>query len=220
MDLAFVLLEEPVAPDPQLVIDTARQYGVELAIGKGKANVSTFEFAEGGSIYVAMMAAPHPDVPKMAFGPTSPDRDAALAAKAHYVITAMWKQEDHRIRDAMLARVVAAVVAASPAVGAMLGVGVLFHQAKLFTALAEGYAAGELPVEVCVDVTIAPEDDDRMSFLTHGMARYGREEFFVTASRTGQGAMSFVYTMVKWMLADTDKQLATGATVGRDADEK
>ena len=73
---------------------------------------------------------------------------------------------------------------------------------------------------VAVDITAAQESPSRMSFLTHGLRRYGREEFFMTCAIEGKGALAFVLSMTRWMLADPDKHLPTGDTVGRDADEK
>jgi len=62
--------------------------------------------------------------------------------------------------------------------------------------------------------------DERMSMLTHGLVRYGREEFFVTASQGGKAAMDFIVGLARWMLMDPNKQLPTGDTVGRTPHEK
>jgi len=59
-----------------------------------------------------------------------------------------------------------------------------------------------------------------MSMLTHGLVRYGREEFFVTASQGGKAAMDFIVGLARWMLMDPNKQLPTGDTVGRTPHEK
>ncbi len=66
----------------------------------------------------------------------------------------------------------------------------------------------------------APEGDDRMSFLTHGPQRYGREEFWVTAARDGNEALEFTWMMARWMIYDPSEQLPTGDTIGRTAEEK
>jgi hypothetical protein len=73
---------------------------------------------------------------------------------------------------------------------------------------------------VAVDVTAAQESPTRMSFLTHGLQRYGRDEFYVTCPVEGRGALSFVFDMARWMLTDPDKHLPTGDTVGRSEDER
>ena len=59
-----------------------------------------------------------------------------------------------------------------------------------------------------------------MSFLTHGLQRYGREEFYVTASVDGQGSLGYVMSLVRWMVHDRDKVLPTGDTVGRTPEEQ
>jgi serine/threonine protein kinase len=127
--------------------------------------------------------------------------------------------DDGRVRvlDFGMARITAAIVNASPAIAAMTAPGVVFHKADFF---ANVVAESDFPMLVCVDVTMAPEDGERMSILTHGLQRYGREEFFVTCSQQGQGAVDFLLGLAEWMLADPDKHLPTGDTVGRTAEEK
>ena len=103
----------------------------------------------------------------------------------------------------------------------MLGHGVTFHRADVFADLAAlGLKHGVLPIEIGVDITAAPEPDERMSFLSHGMVRHGREEFYVTCPVGGEGGLGFVYSMVRWMLGDPEKHLPTGDTIGRDESGK
>jgi hypothetical protein len=167
------------------------------------------------------VAKPHPDVHRMPVGPTSPPLDEARAAPAHLVVTAMGLEGDEAERDLEIAALTACVIASCDAVGAMLGHGILFHKAMLFADLAKlGAEHGQLPVEIAVDVTAAGEPGDRMSFLTHGLRRYGREELFVSCPVRGKGALGFVYALARWMLADSEKQFPTGDTVGRTEDEK
>jgi hypothetical protein len=59
-----------------------------------------------------------------------------------------------------------------------------------------------------------------MSFLTHGLGRYDREEFYMTAPIEGRGALDFLLMLTRWMIVDPDKHLPTGETVGRDANER
>ena len=47
-----------------------------------------------------------------------------------------------------------------------------------------------------------------------------RDSFYVTCPVRGKGALDFLYGLVRWMITDPDKQLPTGDTVGRTADEK
>jgi hypothetical protein len=217
--VAFVLLERAEPPDPAELVRRAGQLGYSLVYDEGSASPSTFTIAGGGNLMVMLIEAPHPDAPKMADGLASPSADDLARVRAHYIIAMMGGPETPREQDTMLAQLTAATVRASPAIGAMLGHGRCFHRADFFTQVVESDAA-TLPMLVCIDVTRAPEPNDRMSFLTHGLARYGREEFFVTASLQGKGALDFLLSMAGWMLDDPSKQLPTGDTVGRTAEER
>ncbi len=221
-DVAFILVRQVVLPEPGSVIDAARRYGLELVhdtASAGGAGVG-FRLASGASLTVMLMPFPHPDAPSM-LGVTSPPPED-LAAPAHLVVAALGLTGPDRERDTTMAALAGAVINAVDAAGAMLGHGVAFHRAILFADAAR-LAADEhqpLAVEVAVDVTAAQESATRMSFLTHGLARYGREELYVTCPVEGRGALSFVFDMARWLLADPDKYLPTGDTVGRSEDEK
>jgi hypothetical protein len=227
-DLGFVLLTEPVAPTATLVVDAARAYGVQLTpdgpeIGDPELGVTQgFSIAGIGSLVVALMPVPHPDAPQMAVGVTSPPYEQIALSSAHLVVAAHGLAGEPRQRDTAMAILTATVVDTVAAVGAMLGHGVVVHRARLFADFARQAAQERQPlaVEVAVDITAAQESPTRMSFLTHGLRRYGREEFLVTCPIEGKGALSFVLSMTRWMLDDPDKRLPTGDTVGRTAEEK
>lgn len=217
--VAFVLLEQARPPDPAEVVRRAGHFGYSLAHDEGSASPTTFTIAGGGSLMVMLVEAPHPDAPKMAPGLASPSDEDLARMRAHYIVAMMGGPETPREQDTMLAQLTAAIVRASPAIGAMLGTGRCFHRADFFADVVERTPA-DLPMLVCIDFTCAPEPGDRMSILTHGMVRYGREDFFVTCSIRGKGAFDFVMSMVGWMLHDATKELPTGDTVGRNADER
>jgi hypothetical protein len=181
----------------------------------------SFTFANGGSFMVMLVPAPHPDALGMPVGPTSPNREQVAATKAHFILTALGLEGAPRGRDATMARLVATVIENVNAVGAMLGHGVVFHRADVFAGMAAASMDdGELPSEIAVDITSAREQNNRMSFLSHGMQRYGREEIYVTCSIDGKGALDFVFMLTRWMLSDLDKQFGTGETIGRTMKEK
>ncbi len=174
-----------------------------------------------GFVAIAHVPAPHPDAQTMARGPLSPDAQAIAASPAHLIVTVSGPDGDAQVRDGVLLRALAAAIAGGDAIAAMVGHGVVFHKAEVLSELVAAAAEDDqLPCEVAIDVTAARESDTRMSFLTHGMARYGREDFYVTCPIRGKGALDFVYGMVRWMLTDPDKQLPTGDTVGRSAEER
>ncbi|MBK9035289.1 MAG: hypothetical protein IPL61_29225 [Myxococcales bacterium] len=195
-DLAFVLLRDPSYPEPDLVIASAGSLGIELSVDAPSGDLQTFTFGDGGVLFVALMP-PHPDAPNMASGPTAVPPPEATAARAHLMVTALGLTGAERERDTRMAALTAAVIEHVPAVGAMLGHGVVFHKAALFRDMAKlGVEQGALPSEIAVDITTARESEDRMSFLSHGMARYGREEIYVTCPIQGKGALDFVFGMV------------------------
>ena len=157
----------------------------------------------------------------MPVGPTSPPPDIAAACPAHFIVTVLDCPEDTAARDLLVGTLASAVVDVVPCVGVMLGHGVVFHKAAAYGELARlGAEHGRLPVEIAVDLTAARESEDRMSFLTHGLARYGREDLYVTCPIRGKGALDFVYAIARWQLTDPTKQFPTGDTIGRTVDER
>ncbi|MBP8811284.1 MAG: hypothetical protein KBG48_35390 [Kofleriaceae bacterium] len=220
-ELAFVLLREARLPEPAAVVAAAAAVGLRLRAGAVVDDAVGFTVAGGGSVHVSLVAARHPDAGKTALGPTAITATEALAAPAHLVLGARGLPGPVRARDAALAAVVAATIDHAPALAAMLGHGVIFHKAAWFRSLAaSGAAAGALPAELAVDVTIARESETRMSFLSHGLVRHDREELYVTCPLRGAGAYEFVRDMVRWLYADPPKRPPTGATVGRSPTER
>ncbi len=220
--LAFVLLERAVNPDPAALMAAAAAVGLEVTLestpGESDGPVS-YAVKGVGNLLVMVIDAPHPDAATMASGLAAPEPDELARSTAHCIVTALGLPPDPRVRDSLLAMLTAAVIRSTPATAAMLGHGVSFHKASFFAEVADA-GAKSMPLLICVDVTTAAEPGDRVSFLTHGLTRYGREEFYVTASQRGQGAMDFLLSMAGWMLDDADKELPTGDTVGRTAEEK
>jgi hypothetical protein len=219
MDIAFLLVPSAAYPKPEAVVAAAKAYGIALR-STSKTDPMTFEM-DGGTLMVMMIDAPHPDVPHMAIGPTSPTVDEMKAAPAHCIVTALGLEGTPRERDTKMAALAGAIIRPTKAIAAMLGHGAIFHKGELYAEMAAlGAEEGALPCEIAVDVTAALEDGERMSFLTHGMERYGREELFVTCPVRGKGALDFVFMMTRWLLTDLEKTLPTGDTVGRSAKEK
>jgi hypothetical protein len=218
--VAFVLLERAEYPDAAELVRRAERFGYTLTQDEVEGDgPASFTIAGSGSLMIMLVEAPHPDAEKMPPGLASPSEEDLQRMRAHYIVAMMGGPERPREQDTMLAQLTAAIVRSSPAIAAMLGQGACFHRADFFTDVVESDPA-ELPTLVCVDITRAPEPNDRMSFLTHGLARYGREEFYVTASQRGKGALDFLLSLVQWMLGDPNKHLPTGDTVGRNAEER
>jgi hypothetical protein len=220
VQLAFVLLPSASYPTPARVVEEAAKYGVELHATDARDPL-TFEIEGGGSFAIMMVAAPHPDVANMVAGPTSPTVEEMRACPAHAMVTAIGLDGSARALDTQMAALTGAVVRSTGAVAAMLSHGMFFHRGDLYADMAAlGAEHGELPVEVAIDVSMAPEEGERMSLLTHGMARYGREELFVTCPVNGKGALGFVFDTARWLLSDPPPHLPTGDTIGRSATER
>jgi hypothetical protein len=229
-DGALVLLARPTTLRQAAVVEAARGYGVELvpdppdeepgALDDGRT--LGFSVSGGAGLVVGFLPEPVPDATRLPLGPTSPTAEAIAASPAHLLIVAPGLTGPVRERDTRLAVLTAAVVETVDAVGVMFAHGVVPHRPDVFTGFARlAVESGEpLAAELAVDITAARESDTHMSFLTHGLRRYGREEFYITCPIEGMGALGFTFDLARWMLADPDNHLPTGDTVGRSAEER
>ena len=219
--LSFVLLSEQAYPDPGKLIESASELGLSLTYESSGENSMVFAVASGGQLLLGLMPAPHPDAHQMPTGPLSPDANVVAQHVGHYIITGFGLPGSELDIELTMCKLTAAVIVASPAVAAMLGPGLMFYRADVFAGMvATSAAEGQVPSAITVDITAERESETRMSFLTHGLHKYGREEFYLTAPIEGTGAISYLMMMVNWMITDRDKVLPTGDTVGRTADEK
>lgn len=221
IDLAFVLAKTATVL-PGAVVDEAGKLGLSLEYEPGAEDSPLSFRVEGGGTFVVMpIAARHPHSHEMAQLFTAPEPEDVAAHQAHIILTGHDLEGDEWARELTMTLLTAAVLRATDAIGGMLKSGVGFHGAAVFTELAELAAEyGDLPPQLAVDVTYAAEPDERMSLLTHGMRRRGREEILVTCSRAGSGADEFLYAIAGWLLEEPAKRLPNGHTVGRDEGEK
>ncbi len=218
-ELAWVLIEAPEYPDPAKVVESGQRLGLRMKVtSSGEPQI--YEVEGTGTLMVMMMPVPDPDAGKLLVGPMSPERDIVRAAKAHLIVTALELAGTPRAKDTKLALMVAALVPNVRAVALKLHHGVVWQRADVFAEMAAlAVDEGVLPAEIAVDVTVAREPDERMSFLTHGMQRYGKEELLVTCPIHGKGALDFTLQLVRWML-DEAGDIPTGDTIGRSEHEK
>lgn len=209
---AFVLLTEAKVLAAEAWLEELGKRDVEATAAKVDEQITSVELSDGSSAFFMMIDAPHPDV-------LATDPDPATVPPAHAIIHLMGSQErSQEENDHLMARIAAAAVAASPAVAAMLGCGIVFRRADVFVQYVD-HMGSMLSALVFVDVTVEQEADGRFSVLTHGLTRYAREEFMIVGA-DASAAYNFAITMAQWMLDDRSKVLPTGDTVGRSAEEQ
>ena len=219
-DLAFIATRTPAAIDSAAVVAAIADLGLTCTSLPETTAEGTLHFEVGE---VAIVATPisvmHPDIPNMPVGPTGADPAELSETQGHIIVAATGLEGPQVDRDAELARFTIVITAATDAVGAMLGHNSYFHEADVFAQLVIGNTAeGRPPLPLLVSVTVAGDGSGRMSFLSHGLDRYGKEDLYVTCPVEGQGAVPFVYDMIGWFF-DLDEHLPTGDTIGRDESE-
>lgn len=219
IDLATVLLDQPVALDANAIASAAARLGLTLrTIGTG--DVTSFEMEGGGDVHLGLVKATHPGASEPVFGPLAIDPSAIRDTRAHVLVTGRGLEGDVGERDRLMLWLVAATLEATGGVSASLAPGVIFHRPGLVMDFAKLAAeSGELPFEAAVDITSARESEYRMSFLTHGLERHGSEDVFVTASVNGKGAVDFLLRVGRWFFTQPEMRLPTGDTVGRSTSE-
>jgi hypothetical protein len=217
--LAYVLLGSGGTPDVQKILAAA---GPTLSLSSTEqgGSVLAFEVKGGGGLFVARVPARHPDAAAAPRGPFSPRVEEVEAHVEHLVVKAMGLPGNAHAQDAVFVRLVAAVVQGVPAVAVTAGPGVVWLRPDAVLSMTSETPVGEVPYELTVNLSLGPESEGRLSLLSHGMVRYGREEFYLTGSRAQMpDALDLVLALIRW-LATSDHQLPTGETVGRSAEEK
>ena len=219
--VGFVLTRS-VQVDGAALVAAANGMGVALSpiASKTAGEPLGFALAQGGSLLVMPIPQPVPDASQMPRGPLSLDPAALDSARAHLIVTAIGLPEAPEAGDALFSRLMAATVRASDAVGAIGRKGLIVYEAEVYASQVESTGSGTLPIAVCIDMIVEAEPEERVSFMSHGLERYGREEFMVVANRTGKGALELLSMMIDWSMRDPTLDLPTGDTVGRTAEEK
>ena len=172
--LAIVLVDKPgpVGFDALSSALTALGSTVDQGDSEGSLRID-------GTIDVAISSnvGPHPDAHKMPRSLTSIKPDVLARTEGFHVIAAFGLDpSDQLAADLQLSRITAAVVRATPAIGAMLLHGKFFYEADFFARMVENDPT-RVASQITVDLTVAPQPGGQMEVLTHGLARYGHYEF-------------------------------------------
>lgn len=220
-DLAFIATNTSVPPAADAVVRAAATFGRHWTLASTSEPGATMSFdADGVTVVVMPIPAMHPDIPNMPTGPTAAEHDDLDDSTGHIIVTALGLSGSDIERDCELANLTAVVVDATDAVGAMLGHNMFFHRPDVFRQLViAGATEGHPPIPILISVTVAGDGSGRMSFLSHAMDRYDREDVYITCSVEGQGAVSFVYDTITWFF-DLETPLPTGDAIGRDESER
>lgn len=226
----MVLLEEAQLPDPEILAEACRAFGVSLVptddpgpVATDAATTAMHELGGGGLVSAALMPVPYPDWDQVPGGPTSLNHDALGRMTAHLVVVGLGLPELDLIEsDARTARITAALALSARALGVQVVEprGAVFHELQTFAMAAAGDREDAAVVAAtCVDMTMDISGSP-MSLLTHGLRRYGREEFLLVAPVVDRDRADFLKGMAAWMIGEPDKVLPVGDTIGRTADEK
>lgn len=217
-DLSLVLLGKAELPDAKELLASPRFEGLGATVKRLAADQLVFGLGSGGHLLISLIETPPPELgPQALFGSLS--ETALEEAKAHLIVAGIGLSGSRTERDAYFAQLVAAILECSSSLGASFGEGLCYQDAGFFTRAVDA-ADGEVPVFLTVDITAAPEPGERISFLTHGMGRYGREELFLTAPLSGEGALPLMFELMHWLVTEPERAIRPGDTLGRTEDER
>lgn len=220
-DVAFIATPSNPIIDPASVAASASELGQVWTAVPSDDGEAAITFSVGDATVIVMpIEAMHPDIPQMPVGPTGANPEQLATTEGHVIITALGTTGSQLERDCEMAMFAAVIAGATDAAGVMLGHNAYFHRTDVFGQLvAAGAAEGHPPLPILVSVTVAGDGSGRMSFLTHGLDRYGKEDLYVTCPVEGTGAVAFVYDTMTWFF-DLAEPLPTGDSLGREESER
>lgn len=217
---ALVLLTSARVPDQEAISAAALRFGVgPVEPIPNPSATPAYAFA---GVPVVVMLAPGrpPSFVQMGLSPLSEPAVDLDATKAHLMVQLVGETADVRLRDSAMARIVAALLNAYDGLGAMLGHGKIMHSAAAFTAAVDASELGTLPVQVAVELYPGVNAEGPY-VLTRGLARYGRDELWVSHPAGAQAdAVDLAYGLATWMLREPGKTFPEGDTVGRSEQER
>ncbi|PIE23446.1 MAG: hypothetical protein CSA62_07460 [Planctomycetota bacterium] len=219
----FALLRENTLPSPERLGAAMVELGFELGEEpiEVKEDSLLLPLAHGAALRLTLTPAQQSKLADLPPGLTSPPEEEIAKCKAQLLTVLQGIEGSPLTQDLLMCRATAAVLRVSPAIGAMFGRSRSIHDAKLWEGIDADMNEEDPPIELMVDLSIADEGQGRLSILTHGMPRYGRENFHIFAPQTkGQDAAELCFHLVYELLSQPDLEYPSGTRLGRRAREK
>jgi hypothetical protein len=228
--LAFVLLSEAVLPNPEqvaLALSTMPGRGetlrAEPAEDKDHRQGFTLRLSTGDTSFVVLMpvAVPNSEADRGAQYSLSSFRDQWRLPPhhAHLLVTFQGSSlAPPIVRLSRFTSLVAAVVKSSPSVGVYWGRAGATHDSEFFVSVAEDPDI-TLRVMVWSGVSVAHEEDGRLSLLSLGMKQLDQPDLLLVAGESSAAdALATMFDMLSYA-AERGAPPADGDTVGRTQDE-
>lgn len=230
--MAFVLLAEPVFPDPQKVISTFAFYadpGQQLRLEQdddadGKTSSVLCFIGPGESRMMAMlipMPIPNGEAEANVRYSLSSFKDGweLPPYQAHVLVTLMGGDGSPVDTMSLFTAFIAAFTAASSAVGVYWGNAGATHSRDFVLTIAEEKETTPR-LMLWSGISIARQEDGRMSLLSLGMRQLGFPDLLLTPKAMAPGeAIMTVYDLLAYCLS-LGKPIPAGNTVGRTTEER
>lgn len=227
---AFVLLSEPVLPDPQTVAVALSSFAMPGETLRGKPGEDTqhrqgfsleMNMGETSMVVLLPVAIPNGEADEGAEFSLSSFRDQwhLPPHHAHLIVTFQAPSSlSSIVRLSRFTSVLAAVVKCSPSVGVYWGNAGATHDSEFFVSIAE---IPDMTSRVMLwsGVSVAHESDGRLSLLSLGMKQLDQPDLLLVAGESSAAdALETMFDMLAYA-AERGAPPADGDTVGRTQDE-
>jgi len=226
MQLAFILLAEPVELDPARIRSAlAKAWDEPIAVseGTGETGVAAFSIGETDSFFLMPVAAPIPDNEAEAMAEYSVSSLGTgwqpRAHESHLIATLQEGDTETALRRlSRFTRLLAGTIdSVDHVLGVYWGDAHATHDPDFFRDIAMDDTL--LPVHLWNGVSFAG-DGERVSLLSLGMAQLGQPDLKLTGPRSdGNAVIAYFFDLLSYA-ASRGQAIAEGETVGRSAGEK
>lgn len=226
-NIAFVLLHTARLPDPADLTNAFQRMAPngETLSYEGDEEAGILDLSNGDRALIALMDRPVPDGEAEHYEPyslgTFCKRNSLQAHHAHILIV-FHTDEDTPTNTRLLrfTAVLAAIVDSSPATGVYWGDAGATHSPDFFIDAAEIDDPTTLPIALWSGLSVAREEDGRISFLSTGMTLLGLPNLYLIAGKESEAdAVDNAYNLLHY-IAQRGEALPDGDTIGRSETEK